>query len=117
MLGQIYRHAPVSSMYLFGRKQDIGFEINIEGRLWHRHHVRFWATTLDMDMPLEPNSIHWFPRRARKQARLNEEVLWLGAASKDVGLALIKIVVELRLASCEQQGDKQHQRPLYPAWQ
>ncbi len=34
-----------------------------------------------------------------------------------VGLALIKIVVELRFAGREQQGDKQYQGPLYPAWQ
>jgi hypothetical protein len=34
-----------------------------------------------------------------------------------VGLALIEIVVELRLASREQQSYKQHQGPLYPAWQ
>ena len=34
-----------------------------------------------------------------------------------VGLALIEIVIELRLASREQQGDKQYQGPLYPAWQ
>ena len=34
-----------------------------------------------------------------------------------VGLALIKIVVELRFAGREQQGYKQYQRPLYPAWQ
>ena len=34
-----------------------------------------------------------------------------------VGLALIEIVVELRLAGREQQRDKQYQGPLYPAWQ
>lgn len=91
-----YPTAPMSSLYLFGRKQDIGFEIQIEGRLWHRHHVRFWATTFDpisKSNPLTPNSIHWFPRKERKlhlQEGSNERLLWLGAASKDVGLALIK---------------------------
>ena len=34
-----------------------------------------------------------------------------------VGLALIKIVVELRFAGGEQQGCKQYQGPLCPAWQ
>jgi hypothetical protein len=84
-----YPAAPMSSLYLFGRKQDIAFEIQIEGRLWHRHHVRFWATTFDKDKALEPNSIHWFPRKERKLHQ-EEKLLWLGAASKDVGLALIK---------------------------
>lgn len=84
-----YPTAPMSTLYLFGRKQDIGFEIQIEKKWWHRHHVRFWATTFDRDGPLEPNSIHWFPRSERKLHE-GEKLLWLGAASKDVGLALIK---------------------------
>ncbi len=84
-----YPTAPMSNLYLFGRRQDIGFEIQIEGRLWHRHHVRFWATTFDKEGKLTPNSIHWFPRRERKLHE-GEKLLWLGAASKDVGLALIK---------------------------
>jgi hypothetical protein len=84
-----YPSAPMSNLYLFGRKQDIGFEIQIEDKLWHRHHVRFWATTYDKQGPLERNSIQWFPRRERK-LREGQRLLWLGAASKDVGLALIK---------------------------
>jgi hypothetical protein len=84
-----YPTAPMSNLYLFGRKQDVGFEIQIEGRMWHRHHVRFWATTFDKDEELTPNSIHWFPKRERKLHE-GEKLLWLGAASKDVGLALIK---------------------------
>jgi LssY C-terminus len=83
-----YPNAPMSSLYLFGRKQDIAFEIQIGGRLWHRHHVRFWATTYDKGT-IEANSIHWFPRKER-QLRKNDRLLWLGAPSKDVGLALIK---------------------------
>lgn len=84
-----YPTAPMSTLYLFGRKQDLGFEIQIEGRMWHRHHVRFWATTFDKDGELTPNSVHWFPRKERKLHE-GEKLLWLGAASKDVGLALIK---------------------------
>lgn len=84
-----YPTAPMSSLYLFGRKQDIGFEIQIHGKLWHRHHVRFWATTFDKEGQLEANSIHWFPPKERKMHE-KEKLLWLGAASKDVGLALIK---------------------------
>ncbi len=85
-----YPTAPMSNLYLLGRKQDIGFEIQIEGRLWHRHHVRFWATTYDQG-ELTPNSIQWFPRRQQKLREMRgDNLLWLGAASKDVGLALIK---------------------------
>jgi hypothetical protein len=85
-----YPSAPMSNLYLFGRKQDLGFEIQIEGRWWHRHHVRFWATTYDKDGPLEPNSIHWFTTRRKRKLHDKDRLLWLGAASKDVGLALIK---------------------------
>lgn len=85
-----YPAAPMSSLYLFGRKQDIGFEIRISAKLWHRHHVRFWATTYDKSSKqLEPSSIHWFPRKEQKLHK-DQRLLWLGAASKDVGLALIK---------------------------
>lgn len=85
-----YPTTPMSTLYLFGRHQDIGFEIQIEDRRGYRHHVRFWATTYDKDVPLtSSDNIHWFPRKALKQHE-GERLLWLGAASKDVGLALIR---------------------------
>ncbi|MBL8307998.1 MAG: LssY C-terminal domain-containing protein [Rubrivivax sp.] len=34
--------APVSPLYLFGRKQDMAFELPVPGGPRHRHHVRFW---------------------------------------------------------------------------
>lgn len=34
--------APVSPLYLFGRKQDLSFEQPVPGGPRHRHHVRFW---------------------------------------------------------------------------
>jgi hypothetical protein len=36
--------APVSSLYLFGRKEDIAFEQPVGDNPRHRHHVRFWKT-------------------------------------------------------------------------
>ena len=35
-------HAPVSSLYLFGRKEDLAFEQPVGDNPRHRHHVRFW---------------------------------------------------------------------------
>jgi hypothetical protein len=35
--------APVSNLYLFGRRQDLAFEKPIGGSARHRHHVRFWS--------------------------------------------------------------------------
>lgn len=34
--------APVSPLYLFGRKQDLAFEQPVPGGPRHRHHVRYW---------------------------------------------------------------------------
>src|SRR5215472_15533392 len=36
--------APVSNLYLFGRKQDLAFEQQADDNPRQRHHVRFWQT-------------------------------------------------------------------------
>lgn len=38
------KEAPVSSLYLFGRKEDLAFEQPVGKSPRHRHHVRFWKT-------------------------------------------------------------------------
>jgi len=35
-------NAPVSNLFLFGRRQDLAFEKPVGGNARHRHHVRFW---------------------------------------------------------------------------
>jgi hypothetical protein len=35
-------HAPVSTLYLFGRKEDLAFEQPVGDNPRHRHHVRLW---------------------------------------------------------------------------
>jgi hypothetical protein len=54
--------APVSNLYLFGRKQDLAFEKPIGGDPRRRHHVRFWRS-VELDEQGRP--------------------LWLGAATLD----------------------------------
>lgn len=42
--------APVSNLFLFGRKEDVAFEQPVGNNPRHRHHVRFWKTgTVDAD--------------------------------------------------------------------
>jgi hypothetical protein len=36
--------APVSNLFLFGRKEDLAFEQPVGNNPRHRHHVRFWKT-------------------------------------------------------------------------
>lgn len=38
--------APMSSLLLFGRRQDLAFERDVGGSPRERHHVRFWRTEL-----------------------------------------------------------------------
>jgi LssY C-terminus len=38
------KDAPVSSLFLFGRKEDLAFEQEAGDSPRHRHHVRFWQT-------------------------------------------------------------------------
>src|SRR5262249_7336699 len=41
-----YPTAPFSTLYLFGRGQDIGFQRAIDNSPRKRHHIRFWALSL-----------------------------------------------------------------------
>jgi hypothetical protein len=67
-----YSDAPVSSLFLFNKKQDLAFERDVGGNPRKRHHVRFWQ------VPEE----YWLPGGFRTK--------WLGAATfdKHVGLSL-----------------------------
>jgi hypothetical protein len=44
VLKRPYDDAPVSSLYLFGRKEDLAFEQPVGNDPRRRHHVRFWLT-------------------------------------------------------------------------
>ncbi|MDB5168849.1 MAG: hypothetical protein JWO41_205 [Candidatus Saccharibacteria bacterium] len=92
IFGTVYETAPVSSLYLFGRKQDIAFEIPIAGSMGSRHHVRFWATTYEDKKRLSVHTIHWHHRRAHIQG---DNLLWVGASSLDVGIMFIRHNMQL----------------------
>jgi len=50
VLRRSYDDAPVSNLYLFGRKEDLAFEQPVGGDPRKRHHVRFWrAEKTDAD--------------------------------------------------------------------
>jgi hypothetical protein len=44
LLGRDYSAAPVSDLFVFGRKQDLAFEQPVGGSARRRHHVRFWRS-------------------------------------------------------------------------
>lgn len=45
-----YEDAPISDLYLFGRKEDLGFEKPVGKDPRERHHVRFWQVDADGKM-------------------------------------------------------------------
>lgn len=50
VLDRPYADAPVSNLYLFGRKEDLAFEQPVGKNPRQRHHVRFWQSDkLDAD--------------------------------------------------------------------
>jgi len=91
VFGWEYPNAPVSNLYLFGRKQDLAFEIPVSGA-GNRHHVRFWATTYEEGKELAVHTIHWHDRSSRVRG---DNLLWVGAASLDVGIAPIRHNLQL----------------------
>lgn len=87
-----YSNAPMSPLYLFGRRQDIGFEIQLNGSRGQRHHVRFWVTGYDPTQSPIIQPVRW---RTRKSKATELHPLWLGAASRDIGFALIRHNVQI----------------------
>lgn len=87
-----YATAPMSNLYLFGRKHDVGFEIPLDGGSGNRHHVRFWATTYESGQKVSFNTIHW---HNRKKHVSSDSLLWVGAASRDTGFGVIRHNLQL----------------------
>ncbi len=83
-----YLNAPFSSLYLFGRRQDLGFQKPIENNPSHRHHVRFWACHLEGPEAFHEH-VHFWQRFHRPGKKFGRQ-LWVGAASKDVGIMPIR---------------------------
>src|SRR6516162_288463 len=71
-----YPTAPFSTLYLFGRGQDIGFQRAIDNSPRKRHHIRFWALRLAHAESTLGNASFWLNAdRPPDGAR----VLWIGA--------------------------------------
>jgi LssY C-terminus len=68
ILGRAYSTAPVSNLYLFGRKEDLAFE-RPGPNVRQRDHIRLWNTGRNGD---------------------NSRPIWIGSATKDVRVELSK---------------------------
>jgi hypothetical protein len=88
--GSKYPNAPVSSLFLFGKKQEFAFERDVDGNPRKRHHIRFWKTP----------ERWWLPGGYKAD--------WLAAATfdKNVGLSLFTGQVTHKIdADVDQERD------------
>lgn len=86
-----YPSAPFSTLYLFGRKQDIGFQKAIDNSPRKRHHVRFWALGLSQEANLGEASF-W---QSATPPPGDAPALWVGAGTKDTGLSLTRLTFQI----------------------
>ena len=81
VLRRPYPEAPVSSLFLFGRRQAFAYQQEVDGNASQRHHVRFWRVPEGWKLPG------------------GFEVEWLAAATYDraVGISLFTLQVTHRV--------------------
>jgi LssY C-terminus len=90
-----YPAAPFSTLYLFGRGQDIGFQKAIDGSPRKRHHIRFWALSLEREPSL--NAADFWLNTDRPP--LDAPVLWVGAGTRDTGFSLTRFTFQVTHAT------------------
>ena len=91
-----YPTAPFSTLYLFGRGQDVGFQRPIGNSPRKRDHVRFWALGLPQAQSTWGTASFWLNTdRPPADAR----VLWVGAGTKDTGFSLTKLTFQITHAT------------------
>jgi len=96
MFNTSYPTAPFSTLYLFGRGQDIGFQKAIDNSPRKRHHIRFWALDLARAEATLGTASFWLNTdRPSESAR----VLWVGAGTKDTGFSLTRLTFQITHAT------------------
>ena len=91
-----YPTAPFSTLYLFGRGQDIGFQKAIDNSPRKRHHIRFWALSLARAEETI-GSVGFWLNTDRPSGE--ERVVWVGAGTKDTGLSLTQLTFQVTHAT------------------
>ncbi len=86
-----YPTAPFSPLFLFGRSQDYGFQRAIGESPRMRHHVRFWSANVESEIDLE-DPLYWLRKHTVAK---DKPLMWVGAASKDIGFGLTRFTYQL----------------------
>jgi len=101
-----YPTAPFSTLYLFGRGQDIGFQKAINDSPRKRHHVRFWALSLTHAETNLGTASFWLNT---DRPPLDARVHWVGAGTKDTGLSLTKLTFQITHATdADSNAERDH---------
>ena len=91
-----YPAAPFSTLYLFGRGQDVGFQKAIDGSPRKRHHVRFWALSIEQAEETLGTPEFWLNiDRPPPEA----SALWVGAGTKDTGISFTRFTFQVTHAT------------------
>jgi hypothetical protein len=96
VLNSPYPTAPFSTLYLFGRGQDIGFQKCLDNSPRRRHHIRFWALSLHHAETTLGTAQFW---RATSRPPYDACVAWVGAGTKDTGFSLTKLTFQITHAT------------------
>ncbi len=91
-----YPTAPFSTLYLFGRGQDIGFQKAIDNSPRKRHHIRFWALSLARAEDTLGTAGFWLNTDRPPD---DASVLWVGAGTRDTGLSLTQLTFQITHAT------------------
>jgi hypothetical protein len=91
-----YPTAPFSTLYLFGRGQDVGFQKAIDDSPRKRHHIRFWALSLGHAEADLGKASFWLNTDRPPDA---ECVHWIGAGTKDTGISLTRLTFQVTHAT------------------
>lgn len=95
VLDRPYPAAPFSTLFLFGRGQDIGFQKPIGDSPRKRHHVRFWGRSLETAQDIDTASFWLNTDAPAPDAR----VPWVGAGTRDTGFGLTKLTFQITHAT------------------
>ena len=91
-----YPTAPFSTLYLFGRGQDVGFQKPIDNSPRKRHHIRFWALSLTRAAATLGTASLWLNTDRPAEG---ERVLWVGAGTRDTGFSLTRLTFQITHAT------------------
>ena len=105
LLNSSYPTAPFSTLYLFGRKQDIGFQQPINNSPRKRHHIRFWALSLARSEDDMTAASFWLNT---DKPSTDQRVLWVGAGTRDTGLSLTRLTLQVTHATDSDTNAERH---------